>query len=164
MSHSAIAGQFVRFSSLSDGTLRLVVDVPHEYAHHVLATLGFPAGQSVAIALLSGDASHPPSPSDGGSRPSDSTPDSAAARPRTPWHELPRSKQAAIRCGDEQFRTFLVSERSMVMLGNPAECVRRLCGVGSRSELDVRRSAAASWDKLDAEYRRWAGLETEPRG
>lgn len=163
MSHSAIAGQFVRFSSLSDGTLRLVVDVPHEYANHVLATLGFPAGQSVAIALLSGDASRPPSLRLEESRPLDSTPDSAAARPRTPWHELSRSKQAAIRCGDKRFHEFLFSG-DIAMLGDPAERVRQICGVKSRSELDVDRSAAACWDKLDAEYRRWAGFETEPRG
>ena len=110
----------------------------------------------------------------GASRPPNSIPAERGGKPRTSlasavkrqWDELTRAQQAGIRCGEERFEEFLQRNYLMKMRKaehDPAEFVRRHCGVSTRAHLDTDSIAAAMWDTLDAEYRRFAGLEAEPR-
>lgn len=156
------------------------IELPIEALPKIVNVLGAPDPASevpVAIAKLSADAARAPSPTAEENRPSNSKPDGEAARPRanpraknswerTPWHELSRTKQAAIRCSDERFSEYIAARLPNLSADfTPIpEIVRSFCGVRSRAELDENQDAAARWEELDADYRRWAGLETEPRG
>lgn len=188
---TATSGQFVKIASMVDGTLRLTIDVPKERAQEALAVLGFPAGQTVALARLNESAGAvlpgtaaaadagapasfgPPEPADAGvaSRPATNIcipKERAQFGAKRAWHELTRAQRAGIRCGEPRFAEFLAKRWRSAFCGDcdsdPAEFVRGHCGIRSRSELDTSGLAAARWDALDAEYRAWAGLEPEPRG
>ena len=79
-----------------------------------------------------------------------------------PSHKL--SQQAAMLCGDMQFRAFLHYEHNAGIDGSSspkvaeaiaAKVVRQICQVQSRSEFDTDPEAAARWRDLKAEYEGW---------
>lgn len=71
---------------------------------------------------------------------------------RREWNELPPASQAALRCDDPVFRKFLESKG---LTGDPAEQVRSICGVASRSQLSTDQEAMKKWLALDSEYQTW---------
>ena len=106
-------------------------------------------------------------------------------KPRTPWGEMSRAKQAGIRCDDPSFQAWInhaYPDESYVARADnlnfsdadlAAAIVRKHCGVASRSELDADyniqgrigdRSAPGSlWDALDAQFRVDTGQIAEKR-
>jgi hypothetical protein len=82
------------------------------------------------------------------------------ARDRREWRGMPPSTQAAIRGDEPAFIEFLKAERPddwHEAASDPAECVRLICGVGSRRDLDRTHSIAerAKWFQLDDAYQAW---------
>lgn len=176
MTAAITLGYFAGYSSLADGSCRLKVDIPKEHAREALDVLADAIGQQVSVARLqaAGEASPPAAstgeaspPVEGASRPPDSIPAKRGERPRTPWDDLPRSIRAGMRCDEKPFNAFLAARwptRMAVYDGDAAQFVRWHCDVKSRAELLEGTLAAKRWDKLDAEYRAWAGRLTEQRG
>ena len=90
----------------------------------------------------------------------------ASKKPRRPFHELPLSQQAALRCQDERFCQFLVKQHnwtSELDEGGSAGFIYDWCTINSRADLDTDDQAAADWLRLNAEYGQWAGLSAEAR-
>ena len=76
---------------------------------------------------------------------------SAPDKQLKPFETLPAPQQAALRCNDLDFQKFYGVNGADVA----AECVRRHCGVKSRSELATNAIARAKWIELDDEFFRW---------
>lgn len=76
------------------------------------------------------------------------------------WREMTPASQAAIRCGDQQFRKYLAAEHGLETKDKEeaATAVRNLCGVASRMELATNHKARALWHSIDSSYRDWAHL------
>lgn len=135
--------------------VQIMVEVPSEQANAALAALGGlpdPANPAwVAVARL--DAKH-------GETPKQIEP----PKERKRWEDMPPAQQSAIRCGEESFREFLAECRQptgAAWRGAPdaeaaAACVRLICGVNSRSELNTDPTAATAWRHLDNEYWLWS--------
>lgn len=86
---------------------------------------------------------------------------SPSGRAKRSFHELPLSQQAALRCNDSMFRTFLAESggyKGALDTTMAAEDVRARCGIGSRSMLDDVRNASARhiWTQIEREYQSWA--------
>ena len=60
------------------------------------------------------------------------------------WSDLRPSAQAALKCNDQQFQSFMLADNAE----QAAEAVRKHCGVTSRSQLDTNAAAAAKWQQL----------------
>lgn len=76
---------------------------------------------------------------------------------RTPFKDLPLSQQAAIRCGDKQFRQFLIDNHGLGAKNDDTDVVllvRHLCDVKSRSELDYE-SRGHMWLDLEKQFQSW---------
>jgi len=85
----------------------------------------------------------------------------ASEKPRRPFHDLPLSQQAGIRCQDEKFHKFL---RDRGWRGiDDAAAVRAECKVSSRSEFDTDNVAGLCWQNLNTSYEIWAGLQADER-
>lgn len=119
---------------------QLVFEVPLEAADASLATLGglprIDAERWFAIARID------PSTPDAFDKPKD----------RKPFSSLPLSQQAALKCNDEAFATF-VQERYGKF--DVVEFVRSTCGVDSRSEIKPGTPAGSAWIELLAEFDIW---------
>jgi hypothetical protein len=85
----------------------------------------------------------------------------ALPAPKRDWHEMQPQQQAGIRCGEATFIAFLKETRpdDWHESQDAAECVRLICGVSSRVELGINRSAKAIWERLDKEYDAWLAKE-----
>lgn len=78
----------------------------------------------------------------------------AIAKQRRPFDTLPLSQQAAIRCGDNDFKLFLGASNAE----DAANIVRAKCQIASRSELDDQRNKQAArycWEAIEAGYQQW---------
>jgi hypothetical protein len=130
---TAIEATSVRVQTMADDTLRLVVDIEPRFANQAFQLFG-KAGQAIALAALK-------------RAPSEPVP---KAEERPFRGELCR--WTAIRCEEPAFAAWLESAYPAIWAehfpGLPAneaaaECVRNLCGVASRRELDTNEAAAA---------------------
>jgi hypothetical protein len=76
------------------------------------------------------------------------------------WREMTPASQAAIRCGDKNFRDFLRSEHGLNTKDKDeaAEAIRGMCGVKSRMDLATNHKARTLWHQIDSQYREWAHL------
>ena len=77
---------------------------------------------------------------------------------RMDWRELQPAAQAGIRCADPVFTSFLretYPEDYSALECDPAEIVRYLCGVKSRSELGTKHAARMIWKQLDDHFQAW---------
>lgn len=158
---AAIAATFVDFKNVKTrGVLQLVFEVPLHQAKVALDTLGYPdasAEKWFGIAALS---------SQQGSNPVSESPRSVEDKQRTggkrDWRELQPAQQAALRCNNPVFIAFLREERTFDMSEatcDPAECIRLICGVASRSELNTNQKARAIWHQLDSQFQAWNAVE-----
>jgi hypothetical protein len=96
-------------------------------------------------------------------------PKALAAPERRSWDQLRPSQQAGIRCGEIAFQKYLKEVRPAhwkrasfdsamdTDAKRAAECVREICGVSSRSELQKDDRAAAKWQGLKNEFDVWMG-------
>lgn len=148
---AAISGEFTTIKHVpSRKVYQLVIEVAEEAAQHAFDTLGMPGhGGHVALARLVKDARIKPE----------------HVKERQPFTDMPYSKQAALRCQEPQFETFLAETgRLRPPADNPdrvAEAVRELCGVSSRADIGKGPSdrspqdSGFKWRALDAEYYAW---------
>lgn len=82
------------------------------------------------------------------------------AKERRPLKELPFPQQAALRCGDAEFRHFLFVEieadlNMTATADAAADFVRNYCGVSSRSEIRPETNAGILWERLNARFTAW---------
>lgn len=81
---------------------------------------------------------------------------------RMDWREVQPAAQAGIRCGDPVFAAFLREEYTAEWKesgNNAEECVRRICGVKSRSELSIVHASRVIWKMLDEQFLAWKVAE-----
>jgi hypothetical protein len=87
-------------------------------------------------------------------------------RPKRSWDELSATAQAVMRCKEPSFHKFLKEnyEPAWDLAANSHEdristaafIVRRICGVSSRSQINIaNRDAFSAWQGLDNDYRLW---------
>ena len=146
---SVIEASTVGVKTMADGTLRLTTDIEPQYAQAAFALFGAP-GRSVALAALK----------DGHGAASD-----AVAEPDKPkGGELARV--AGIWCNESDFLAFIRPVYDKVMGGNGsgwgdigiedvggtsqycAHCIKVLCDITSRIELDHKPEAAEKFQRL----------------
>lgn len=93
----------------------------------------------------------------------DESPRDYKAEERDKWRELGATRQAGIRCKQPLFWVFLSEEKSLDANDEPmaAHYVRLLCGVSSRSALDMpgNHDARVIWHTLDNEFQAWKARE-----
>lgn len=80
------------------------------------------------------------------------------AKDKKRWSELPLSQQAAIRCNELDFQTFIHERFAQDVDPDPAvaaEVVRERCGVRSRRDIDPAMYSGRQWQSIDADYRFW---------
>lgn len=134
--------------------VQIVLEVPVEQANVVLDVLGGmpdPSSETwVGVAPLSPDAVQPqpvvqPRP----------------AGAKRDWRDMSPQQQAGIRCDDTAFVAFLREERSddWIETREPAECVRLICGVRTRAELETNHKARVIWHQLDDQFQAWKQVE-----
>ena len=79
-----------------------------------------------------------------------------ATKERKPFHTLPLSQQAALRCQDNDFQFFLCDRLEYLsVVETVVDVVRRICGVASRSDLIKNTPAGDKWETLEREYQSW---------
>jgi hypothetical protein len=137
MTAAAFSGDYVdlRFVK-SRKVAQVVVEIPIEQAAAFVAAFGAPnpsTGVPVALARLAAAQEQQP------------------AKERRKFSELPPSQQAAMRCNERDFQTFMDASTP----DEAAESVRLHCGIRSRAELNSSPEAAAKWDLLEADYFAW---------
>lgn len=127
--------------------VRLEIHVPAEQAGMVLDAFGWPtAVDPVPVAIARLEIQKPPSER------------AKPAKERRNFSDLPLPQQAALRCGDVEFRAFLREkfDSSVNDESDAAETVRLICEVESRAELGVIGSAAEhEWLALEAQFQQW---------
>jgi len=85
------------------------------------------------------------------------------ARAKRDWRNLQPSQQAGIRSSEPMFWAFLTETRAEdwneaggAKADDPAaDCIRMICGVGSRSELNTNHAARVIWHQLNDQYEAW---------
>lgn len=92
-------------------------------------------------------------------------PDKPQAGAKRDWRDLPPSQRAALRGNNAPFRAFLRENYSRDWMlardvwpeedAAAAECIRLICGVGSRADLDKNHEARVIWHQLDSEFQAW---------
>jgi hypothetical protein len=147
---AAIRGTFADFRLIKGRKVaQMVVEIPIEEADAALATLGGlpqPAAERwVALAALNVTSIKP--------------------QEKRRFEDLKSAMQAGIRCADPPFWKFLteqyadndvVSNLAEIRCADEAaKVVRNICGVASRSNLNLDPRAAAKWQELDAYYMLW---------
>src|SRR6185437_4140736 len=134
--------------------VRLEIHVPAEQAGMVLDAFGWPtAVDPVPVAIARLESQKPAS--DAGTSNSSAF---VRRKERRNFSDLPLPQQAALRCGDMEFREFLREEfdSSVNDERDAATTVRLICGVGSRAELGITDSPAErGWQELDAQFQQW---------
>lgn len=117
---------------------QLIVEIPAEAAAAAFAALGTPGAVDqipVAVARLV------------------EQPAAEEKRERTPFTELPYAQQAAMRCAEIGFRSFIRS-RGYACSDETAAAgfVRLHCGVKSRADIHKGTTAGDRWEGLEGEY------------
>ncbi len=83
------------------------------------------------------------------------------ARAKREWRDLLPAQQAGMRCEEAAFVHFLreVRPEDWHETQDTADCVRLICGVESRSELNTNQRARVIWHQLDEQYQAWKQVE-----
>ncbi|WP_315731738.1 MULTISPECIES: hypothetical protein [unclassified Bradyrhizobium] len=139
------------------GVIQVILEVPIEQsdaAYEVLGGMPQPSKERwfAVAALAPGAADAKPNPE------VQPRPD----RAKRDWRDLPASQQAALRCNDATFRAFLNETQCEGWAANDglaAECIRSICRVASRAELDTNHKARVIWHQLDSQYQAWVAKE-----
>lgn len=146
MNEAVFSGSLVNLKNVATHkSVALTIEVPEEYAAALIAAFGWPTRVRpvpVAIARLAGEAVQEP----------------PKEKKKEHWSEMAPSKQAAILCQEEDFKSFLMSRFSDLMLvcGNdPAAAVRAWCSVSSRSEIKPGNDSGTAWREIMIQYGAW---------
>jgi hypothetical protein len=136
--------------------VQIILEVPTEQfdaAYEVLGGLPNPAAERwFAVAALAQD-SKPAS-----ERSQAVVLDKPQSGGKRDWRDMPPAQQAALRCNNVMFTAFLKEERSddwHEAGADPAECVRLICSVASRSLLNTEHRARVVWKQLDDQFQAW---------
>jgi hypothetical protein len=168
-----IEAMLLRWSESHNGrtvTLQLPAEGDHPFR-------GLPCGPAngqrlaIAVALINDDETTRPVEPEGDGyqrEPGKSPPGKRGSAPRASekpaggqngeGHEMPKggrlARQAGILCGDVRFWKYLEEVRGVrvISAADCADYVRAWCGVESRAELDADAIAAATWNRLYAQY------------
>lgn len=83
--------------------------------------------------------------------------DGSPVRAKRDWRDLPPAQQAGIRCEEGSFTEFLRFERPDDWNEEPdaVRCVRLICGVESRADLNTNQKARVIWHQLNDQYEAW---------
>lgn len=139
---AALTGTIAKFTSLADGTVRYMVDVP---AERDIAAM-HQVGMEVALAALRAEVAYPSIDilPDGGASDDEVV---VADRPtRRRFRDLPHTQQMALRCQDTDFQNFLGVKSTEAA----ADTLRRRFSVESRREI-----TNTQWASFDAKYQGW---------
>lgn len=134
--------------------MQVVVEIPIEQANSFIEMFGVPVpGAEIPVAIARLNKQNEVAGA-GPLRPQPPKPEAEARdTPRRPFHELPPSQQAALKCNDPDFQQWIGADDAE----DAAFRVRRGCQVTSRSELDKYPEAAKRWrhllDSYEAERR-----------
>lgn len=147
---TAILATFADFKLVkSRAVAQLVFEVPVEQADAALTALGgLPRADlerwagiapldKTAVAARHADGGVPHAPVKGGDKPGH----------KRAFADLPRSQQAAIKCGDADFQRWLGPEDA-----DADGTLKGALGIVSKRELDTDPEAAKRWDALLNEY------------
>lgn len=173
---TAIAATFSDFRPVkSRGVYQIILEVPAENANAVLIALGgvpvFGSEQWVGVAPLKATPEARPEP-EAPKEVEPTTPDAPAEKERHPFHDLLRSQQAGILCGNPAFGRWLAKVGMLVTDGDVAKddpteravkAVRKYCGVASRAYIDRDDDAARKWDALRNRFHADTGQTTWER-
>ena len=82
------------------------------------------------------------------------------ARAKRDWRDIPPAEQAFLRCQNARFVSFLIEEwpiewRQSGTVDPAADCVRLICGVESRADLNTNQKARVIWHQLNDQYEAW---------
>lgn len=147
-----ISGDFSTFRHVQGRkVLQMIIEVPAEQAASVFSTFGYPGSGNpipVAVARLVEE------------------PAAEEKRERTPFTELPLSQQAALRCAEPDFYTFMCSKfrPDSIIPYDPKRdeksapsvpMLRHHLKIGSRRDLDLVEEKGKAWLALEAEYYAW---------
>lgn len=134
-----ISGDFSTFRHVQGRkVLQMIIEVPAEQAASVFSTFGYPGSGNpipVAVARLA------------------EQPKAEPTKQRTPFMDLPLAQQAAMRCNELEFWSFLRARgASCTSADDAARFVRLHCNVKSRAEITEGALAGDRWKALEAEY------------
>lgn len=84
------------------------------------------------------------------------------ARAKREWRDMLPSQQAGIRCEEAAFTHFLREQwpDDWRETQDTADCVRLVCGVESRADLNMNQKARVIWHQLDEQYQAWKLMES----
>lgn len=140
------------------GVVQIVLEIPlHDTAHALDVLGGMPDVSKerwFAIAALKDQKGVAQQPSDAKPQPVLDKPQAGAKR----WQDMLPAQQAGIRCEEQAFKQFLFDEHhhNFVESGAiTAECVRLICGVESRAELNTNQKARVIWHQLNDQFQAW---------
>jgi hypothetical protein len=140
------------------GQVQIVLELPIEQAdaaYEVLGGMPQPSKERwFAIAALTSPQDSKPA----SERPQAVVLDKPQSGGKRDWRDMPPSQQAALRCNNVMFTAFLKEERSddwHEAGADPAECVRLICSVASRSLLNTEHRARVVWKQLDDQFQAW---------
>jgi hypothetical protein len=161
MSNMAFRGVYADWKLVKTrGVVQVVLELPIEDADAAYEVLG---GMPVAAkerwfavaAIRTQPEETPISPAVATPQP---VPDKPQAGGKRDWRDMQPAQQAALRCNNVMFTAFLKEERAddwHEAGADPAECVRIICGVSSRSLLNVEQRARVIWKQLDDQFQAW---------
>jgi hypothetical protein len=150
---AAITAQLVDVRNVAaHKSVRLELHVPAEQAGLVMAAFGWPTMADpvpVALARLNPIA-----------KPTVSQPETVQ-RERKPFTGLPYAQQAAMRCQEPQFWSYLAQRQDLGLptvenAADAADAVRSICIVDSRSRIAVGTIAGGLWESIEADYFAWS--------
>ena len=77
------------------------------------------------------------------------------------WRDLLPAQHAGMRCEEAAFTHFLREVRpdDWHETQDTADCVRLVCGVESRANLNTNQKARVIWHQLDEQYQAWKAIE-----
>ena len=149
------------------GVVQIVIEVPLSdsgAAFDVMGGMPNPANERwFGIAPLKKEVMsdiQPPIVSDAWPEPRQDKP--ARAKPKRDWRDILPSNQAGIRCSEPEFAAFLREARPddwHDAMEDTKECIYLICGITSRSFLDINREASTAWHQLDEQFLTWQALE-----
>jgi hypothetical protein len=175
---AAIQGDFVDLRFIKGRKVcQIVIEIPIEAGATFVAAFGTPnpaISVPVAVARIHLQKDTPdisenetsPQSAGGHARASALEPERRSEIARTAakkrWGDISLAQQAGIICGEGAFTKFLnenYPSEIQNMLGSgpaePADLLRALCGVESRSELDANQEAATIFRNIETKYRAW---------
>jgi hypothetical protein len=140
-----------------DGTWKIVLTVQAIDMDRRL-THAMPGTRYQAVLVEIGDDELPVQRAEVTSPAVDAKPGKRSAGVKQDWADMLPSAQAAMLGDKADFRNFLALEHKddwHESMSSPAECIRLICGVGSRADLNTNHRARVAWHTLQSEFEVW---------